>query len=54
MAGIALQECRFEFPRLLFLEAIGLSLWENETSKPEKLIIEVGLEPRTFINDHQL
>lgn len=33
MVGIALQECRFEFPCLFFLKAIGFSLWENETSK---------------------
>ena len=31
--NIVLQECRSEFPRLFFLEAIGLPLWENKTEQ---------------------
>lgn len=57
MAGIALQECRFEFPWLFFLEAISLSLWENETWKDlagyliiNQIIIYLGLGTHTFIN----
>ena len=38
MAGIALQECCFEFPWCFVLEAIGLSLWENETSKEHQSV----------------
>lgn len=47
------QECKF--PCLFFLEAIGLSLWENDTSKDlleqlNQLITEVSLKPNRLIN----